>query len=162
MVAFGCAIGAPRKNWPGPHHDRASPPFQSLLHRASRGRRGVHERERGSARRTCHDPFRFLLCAWGLSRVMREVIHRSPPLAAEIDGSPAPRQPSPEGNFQPGLFGDFARLAYPPPHKVDAVLADIGKVTDRAARAWMSGSATPPPYVAAVCFVEIMRRCRCK
>lgn len=90
---------------------------------------------------------------------MQKVINRAPGISPEIDGIVAT---GPEENFQPGLFGDFARLAYPPPHKLDAVLADIGGVTDRAARAWMSGTASAPPFVAAACFAEIMRRCRCK
>jgi len=86
-----------------------------------------------------------------------QLIHRAPGISPEIAGI---RDSALEGSFQPGLFGDFARLAYP--IKTDAALAEIGRATDRAARAWMSGSATPPPYVAAACFVEIMRRCRCK
>lgn len=65
-------------------------------------------------------------------------------------------------SFQPGLFGDFARLAFPPPQKADMVLAHIGGVTDRAARAWMAGDAEAPSYVSAAVFLEIQRRCRRK
>lgn len=65
-----------------------------------------------------------------------------------------------EENFQPGLFGAFARLAYP--ENTDAVLACLGGVSTRSARAWMSGEASVPAFIAAACFFEIMRRCRCK
>lgn len=85
-------------------------------------------------------------------------ISQSPSVAAtEIVGVTDSSQ---EGSFQPGLFGDFARLAFP--QKTDVMLAIIGRATDRSARAWMSGTASPPPFVAAACFTEIMRRCRCK
>jgi hypothetical protein len=82
-----------------------------------------------------------------------EHIHSPPIQAGKIDGI---TDSATEENFQPGLYGQFARLAYPV--KTDATLASIGRTSDRAARAWMAGDAAAPALVSLACLATILRR----
>jgi hypothetical protein len=64
-----------------------------------------------------------------------------------------------EANFQTA-FARAARAIWP--DKTDCVLADIGGVSDRAARDWLKGKVAPPATVIAAMVVEITNLGRAK
>ena len=70
----------------------------------------------------------------------------------EFEGS---RPQGREENF-PTTFGRVARAIWPT--KTAFMLAQIGNVSDRAAKDWLSGKVAPPATVVTAMLVEITKR----